>query len=206
MVPASAMAAHRPGLRWLITNWRPAAGQGQGEGVELLGRPRYPAPSSSGRLTQAPVLHSGLRWAGCALRHARWRPSGGPDDEFGGQQVHRFAGSLGEEIEQDPGGKLTLTAVGLPDGADLEGIGSWRIVEADDREVIGNAQTEPAGRLQGAFSEPVGQAEKTSGPRCPGQERGGHGGALVDGAGGSRCYRDRRPVHPGADDRIAVAG
>jgi len=26
---------------------------------------------------------------------------------------------------------FTLTAVGLPDGAELKGVGSWRVVEAD---------------------------------------------------------------------------
>jgi hypothetical protein len=120
--------------------------------------------------------------------------------------LHRLGGSLGDEIEQGPGGKLALTTVWLPDGAELEGVGSWRVIEADDREVIGDAQTEPPGGLQGTFSEPVRHAEKTSGSRGPGQECGGHGGALCDGAGssGSNCYR--RPVCPGADDRIAIAG
>jgi len=120
--------------------------------------------------------------------------------------VNRLGVSLGDEIEQGPGGKLALTTVWLPDGAELEGVGSWRVIEADDREVIGDAQAEPPGGLQGTFSEPVGHAEKTNGSQTPGQECGGHGGALFDGAGGSRGYRYRRPVCPGADDRIAVAG
>ena len=56
--------------------------------------------------------------------------------------------SLGDEIEQGPGGKLALTTVWLTDGAELEGVGSWRVIEADDREVIGDAQTEPPGGLR----------------------------------------------------------
>lgn len=63
---------------------------------------------------------------------------------------------------------FTPTAVGLPDGAELKSVGSWRVVEADDREVIGDAQAEPPGGLQGTFSEPVGHAEKSRGSRGPG--------------------------------------
>jgi hypothetical protein len=63
--------------------------------------------------------------------------------------------------------------------AELEGVGSWRVIEADDREVTGDAQTEPPGGLQGIFSEPAGHAEETSGSRSPGQERGGVGGCLL---------------------------
>ena len=82
--------------------------------------------------------------------------------------MNRLDRSPGDEIEQGPGGKLALTAVRLPDGAELEDVRSWRVVEADDREVIGDVQAEPPGGLKGTFSKPVGHAEKSRRSRGPG--------------------------------------
>ena len=135
----------------------------------------------------------------------RGRPGGSPDGEVGGQELHRLAWPPGDKVEERPCGKFAFTPVWLPYGAESEGAGSRRVVEADDRQVAGDVQAGPASAPQRPLGKPVGHAQEASWPRSPGQERGGLGGTLIDAVGGARLDWDRRPVDSGPDDRITVA-
>ena len=56
-------------------------------------------------------------------------------------------------------GLLSLAAVGLPHGGEVEcGCGGDGVVEADEGEVFGNAEAEASCGVQGPFGKPVAEA------------------------------------------------